>query len=307
MKHIVVCIFSLLSFYQVEAQQEFQYTNFMFNKLAINPAYAGSKEVPALMAIYRDQWVSFDGAPKTQNLNFHMPIFADKVGFGVNLMRDVIGYTETYDVSMSYAYRFPIKDGHLALGLNASLRNMRIDWTQASTIAANDPALPQNATNKWLPNFGTGVYYHSDKFYVGLSVPNLLNNSIVPVGPSARNDISFQRRHLMLMGGTIIPMGEKVKFNPNILMKYVTNAPFDMDINASFIFSNNFTIGASYRLDDSANALFHIYVTPQLRLGAAYDFTLTSLRNFNKGSFEVLLGYDFNYQQSRLLNPRFFY
>jgi type IX secretion system PorP/SprF family membrane protein len=289
-------------------QQDAHYTNFMFNKLAINPAFAGSREVSSLTGLFRQQWVGFKGAPSTAVLNFHSPMANDKVGFGLGVVGDQLGLTRSLDLTMSYSYRIPVGEGKLAVGLSGTVRNFQVDWNKADPTQINDAQIPVSQASKFVPNFGAGVYYYHNRFYAGVSVPKLLNSSIDFRGTSSQISISRERRHLYAMGGLILPLGDKVKFTPNVLLKLVENSPFDADLNLSFLFLDVLTVGGTYRLGDSFDALLHYQITPQLRVGFGYDFTTTQLRKYNDGSFEVLLGYDFikKGKTDKIINPRYF-
>lgn len=316
MKKIFLSIAFLAGFVALKAQQDVQYTNFMFNRLPFNPAYAGSKEVASITALYRTQWVGFDGAPNSQSLNFHTPLWKDRIGLGVGLERDAITFFQNYRGSVAYAYRFPVgKKGKLSFGLQGTVRMLRADWTKAvdrngMPVNTSDQAVMSNDKSKILPNFGAGVYYYNEKFYAGVGLPHLINSDIDFANPGNANTdvVAADRRHVFGNVGMIIPLGSKVKFTPNIMTKYVRNSPFDMDINASFLFVDKLSLGATYRLGDSADAVLHWLITPQLRLGLGYDFTLTELQKYNSGSYEVMLGYDFNYNKNeKVSNPRFYW
>lgn len=292
----------------LKAQQDAQYTNFMFNKLPLNPAYAGSRGVTSILALYRNQWYGMEGAPNTQTLSFHTPLLKQRLGLGIVIDRDQIAFFQNYRASMAYAYRIPVgKKGNLSFGLQGSVRLVRADWTQAKPGDDYDPNIPLDNSSKFLPNFGAGVYFSTERFYAGLSVPHLLNGDIDFSGQqNPVFNVAQERRHVFLMSGVVLPLSRKVKFNPNLLLKYVQNAPFDMDLNASFIFFDKLTLGATWRMGDSFDGLLSWNITPQLRLGLGYDYTLTKLRSFNDGSYEIFLGWDFVYRKDRLVNPRFF-
>lgn len=296
------------------AQQGIQYTNFMFNKLAFNPAYAGSHEVPCLSGIHRSQWVGLEGAPTSQTVNFHMPLFGKRVGFGVSVQHDKIGPTDSYWANLSYAYRMPIKSGTLSVGLQASMRSYMLNLTDARTIEGNDPAVMTGSANKILPNLGLGVYYLNKGFYAGLSMPYVVKNDLsFYEGLNGNSDFAQEEPHIYGMAGVKIKLTEKIDLKPAILAKYVEDAPFDMDIHASFIFSKLVGIGATYRLGgfdysggDSLDALLH-FNFGKFKIGTAYDLSLSKVRNFHDGTFEVFLEYCMKDKEDRLTNPRFFF
>lgn len=294
----------------LQAQQDAQYTNFMFNKLALNPAYAGSQDVASIFAIYRNQWTGMPGAPNTQVLGFHAPVASGRMGLGALFERDEIGFTESWRGSASYAYRFTVGKGKLALGVSGTVRYFGVDWSQVDPTDINDSQLPVGNQGKYRPNFGAGVFYNTERWYAGVSMPHLLNGNLdfTPTVNQGSTKFSRERRHCYVMGGLALPLNDQVVFAPNLLLKYVQNAPFDADINASFIFGNFFMVGATYRVGDGVNALINFNIKRRYRIGVGYDYALTALQNYQNGSFEAFLGYEFNYRsKGDVLNPRFFW
>lgn len=297
------------------AQQEAQYTQFMYNKLSLNPAYAGSSGMPCISCIHRSQWIGFDGAPSSQVLNFHMPAFKKRVGLGISVARDKIGPVNSYTGSFMYAYRMKLKTGTLSVGLRGTLRSYRVDWDDVGLTHVGDEEIPAGVSNRVLPNFGMGLYYDTKRFYVGLSAPNIVKNDLSSTYLENGTDAGTERLHFYLMGGYLLDLGANVKFKPAALIKYVQNAPTDLDLNATFIFVDRIWAGASYRLGgDSVNGigesidlLVQYQVTPALRAGASYDFTLSKLKNHSSGTVEVQLEYCISKElNKRLTNPRFF-
>ncbi|HHM21542.1 MAG TPA: type IX secretion system membrane protein PorP/SprF, partial [Bacteroidetes bacterium] len=195
------CIYSILfSFLFVPflfAQQGVQYTQFMFNKLGFNPAYAGSHEVPCLSVIHRSQWVGFEGAPVSQALNFHAPLFARKVGMGLSVQHDKIGPTDSYWLNLSYAYRMQLGESALSFGLQGTMRSYQVDFSETDAVVANDPAVMEGSARKMLPNFGVGIYYLGPRFFAGLSMPYILNGdiSLYETTLAANQDFSVEERH----------------------------------------------------------------------------------------------------------------
>ncbi len=309
MRSILLFALIFCSLQTAQAQQDAHYTNFMFNKLALNPAYAGSLEMASIYAIYRNQWTGMPGAPNSQVLAFHTPVAGDRMGVGLLFERDAIGFTESWKGSANYAYRIPIGQGKLALGLSATVKYLGIDWSEADPAEINDNQLPVGNQGKYLPNFGFGAFYNTDRWYVGASMPHLLNGSMdFTTDNQAVATFARERRHCYVMGGMTLPLSDQVTFAPNLLLKYVQNAPFDADINASFIFAKMFMIGATYRVGDGVNALINFNIKGRYRIGVGYDYALTALQNYQNGSFEAFLGYDFNYKTNgNVLNPRFFW
>jgi len=298
-------------------QQEPQTTQFMQYKLGYNPAFAGSQEAAAITAIYRNQWLGLDGAPETQILSFNMPLLNQRVGVGANLVRSTIGITTTYDLDAVYAYRFRVGPGMLGLGIQGSVRSLQNEFqrTRASQPIASDPSIPANQENKFLFNFGAGVYYNTENFYIGVSIPRLIQNNINFNEGVGDVVISREVQHVYLMGGLILNLNERIKLQPQALVKYVNNAPFDLDGNLSVIFDDKFIFGVTYRLGGNKNSgvgesidvLASAQVSKNILFGVSYDITLSELNNYSHGSIELGLHYFFGKSEGdEYVNPRFF-
>ncbi len=294
------------------AQQEPQYTHFMMNKMAFNPAYAGSQEVTTISLLGRMQWIGMERAPQTQTLYAHSPVFSDRVGIGGGLIRDTHGAISDYRANLAYAYRFRVLGGNLSLGLQGVLHMQQVDWVSLDANEAGDLAVPTSNSSKFLPNVGTGVYYYSKQLYAGLSVPNLLRNNLIYYGA---NDVNATEvPHVYFMTGAIF--GNNIKIKPGVLFKYAPNAPLDFDANISALFSDRFWVGVTYRLDDAIAAMVGYQTGGPLRIGFSYDYTLSQLNNFNNGSVEAFVEYAFRYggdgknpskSKNKFINPRFFF
>jgi type IX secretion system PorP/SprF family membrane protein len=316
MKKLLLLISIMLVGLTMSAQQDAQYTQFMFNKIAYNPGYAGSAEVPSLTAIYRNQWAGLEGAPKTQVLSFHSPVFNERTGLGATIVRDEIGPTESIFVALSYAYRIKLRKGTLGLGLQGVVRNYRVRWDDLEAAHAGDQLVSEASGSKILPNAGLGAYYETEQFYLGMSIPHLVKNDIslvdAEVGGTQIN--ATENIHAYLMSGFIIKLNNSVKFKPGVLLKLVDNAPFDMDLNAGFVFMNKLETGISYRLGgstaqgfgESLDFILQYYINNTFRIGTAYDLTLSELERGNSGSYELLLQYNIQKKNEKFTNPRFF-
>ena len=290
------------------AQQDAQYSQFMFNKLYFNPAYAGSKNALCFSAIYRNQWIGMDGAPQTATLNIHAPVWKRRMGLGISITNDRIGLTDRWNFDFSYAYRIELKnESFLSLGLRGTVSYMTIRWDEAKLTQSADQSVPAAVSSKVLPNFGAGVYYQARNWYLGFSMPRLFIN---PIDFNNNSNSSIEpelQQHYFLMGGASFNIAENIQIQPNLMLKYAPNTPFDADINLSFVFFEKVLIGVTYRVGDSVDGLLQWRVTPQFTISAAYDFTLTPLQQDNAGSIEVMLQYCFCCKKGkRLHNPRFF-
>ena len=287
-------------------QQDPMYTQYMYNTLSVNPGYAGSRDALSITGLLREQWVGIDGAPSTQSLTLHSPIYNDNMGLGLSVVNDRVGPIHQTMLFADYSYSIQTTaNAKLAFGLKAGVNILQADLLALHANNPGDPAI-YNADNKLLPNVGVGVYYYSDKGYIGLSVPKLLQQSIQSY--SSANELkNIERRHYFLIGGYVFDLSESIKFKPSFLVKAVQGAPLSVDLSGNFFFNDKFGIGLAHRLDDSFSGLLQYYFTPQFRVGYAYDFTMTELRHYNSGSHELMLGYDFNFvDDTRIRSPRFF-
>lgn len=298
------------------AQQDEHYTQFMYNKLWYNPAYAGSQGLPCFSFITRNQWLGLDGAPQAQSLAFDLPLLNSKSGVGGNIIRHSVAVTEEITLVGSYAYRFPLGPGVMGIGLSASVRYFQMNFSQTTATQQKeiDNAIPNDLQSKFLPNAGLGFYYHTDEFYAGFSMPRLLTNNIDLADDDGT--ISREVQHYYLMLGTVYG-DESFKFLPQILLKYTPQAPFDADINMSFIIADQFTVGATYRLGgaktsalgESIGILFSANVTEDFLVGISYDLTLTDLRDYQDGSVELALRFCIGEKSAgakEYVNPRHF-
>ncbi|MEL7270218.1 MAG: type IX secretion system membrane protein PorP/SprF [Bacteroidota bacterium] len=295
------------------AQQDAQYTQYMFNTLSVNPAYAGSRGVFSINALHRSQWVGLDGAPTTQTVNFNTPV-SERVGVGLSIVNDEIGNGTNQDTYFDgvFSYTIPTSDeGKLSFGLKAGGHFLSVDFNNLRNYQAQGSALaPPNIDRKFSPNFGAGVYYHTDSFYAGLSAPNFLQTEhFNRSGDGGSNTFLAQERvNWYLISGYVFDLNPDWKFKPAVLFKAVKGAPLQADLSASFLYNESFSFGAAYRWSAAISALAGIQLNEQLMLGLAYDRETTELGNtaFNDGSFEVFLRYEFRTRYKKVLTPRFF-
>ncbi|MEX0287742.1 MAG: type IX secretion system membrane protein PorP/SprF [Flavobacteriaceae bacterium] len=295
------------------AQQDAQYTQYMFNTMSVNPAYAGSRGQLSIAALYRSQWVGLDGAPKTQTLNLHSPIRNSRLGYGISIVNDDIGdgvVQETYfDAVISYTIDVSL-DGKLSFGLKAGGNLLNLDFNGLNNFD-DEPISGTNIENEFSPNFGLGVYYHTNKFYAGLSAPNLLETDHFDNSQRDANSVQFlstDRINFYLITGYVLDLNGNLKFKPALLTKVVSGAPLQLDVSASFLLNEKFSFGAAYRWDAALSALVGFQLSDQLMLGLAYDRETTDLGStqFNDGSFEVFLRFELVKSFQRLVSPRFF-
>ncbi|SDN00785.1 type IX secretion system membrane protein, PorP/SprF family [Daejeonella rubra] len=290
------------------AQQNALFSQYMFNALAINPAYAGSRNVVAATALYRNQWVGIEGAPKTGTFTIDAPFSDERIGMGLQVISDKIGITTTTGLVLSSAYRIPMNDGSLSFGLQGSMNNYHAGFSTVNL----DPSGPipdqafQGDVNKTLYNFGSGVYYNTSRFYAGFSVQDFVRNRL-NIDTISDGDITArQSAHGYLTTGYVFPIGMDLNLKTSVLVKGVKGAPVQGDFNATIWIKNVFAIGAEYRTSADVSALMELKVSPQVRIGYAYDKSITALRKFNSGSHEFMLRYEFSFDRDRTLSPRYF-
>ena len=306
---ILILIAVISSFYVAElsAQQDAQYTQYMYNTLSINPAYAGSRDGLSALLLYRTQWVGLDGAPDTGTFNIHSP-FGDEqnVGLGLSVVNDRIGPTqETYfDVSFSYSINTS-DDGRLSFGLNGGGSLLDIKYSELSAYNNGDVLLQSDIDNKFSPQIGAGVYYrNADKWYLGLSVPNILETKYFD---DASLSQASERMHFYLMGGYVFDINQDLKLKPAFLVKQVSGSPLQADVTANALYKDKFTFGLAYRWDAAVSGLLGYQVSESLMLGFGYDREVTDLgqTKFDAGSFEVFLRFEPR-DLTKILSPRFF-
>ena len=286
------------------AQQDPLYSQYMFNTLAFNPAYAGSADVFTVMALSRHQWVGFEGAPSTQTFLAHSPLKAANMALGFTAITDRIGPARQTSVQGDYAYR--IRTGgntQLAFGLKGGINLYQADIASLSTVEV-DPA-NVNIQAQVLPNFGFGMFWHSDRYYVGLSVPKLLENDIDAVSGNALVTAT-EARHYFLMAGYVFDVDQDIKFKPSFLLRRVEGAPLSLDINANFLLREKIWFGALYRWGNSFGLMGQYQVNDQFRVGYAFDLTTTRMGAYNAGTHEIMLNYDLRFLTGRTISPRYF-
>lgn len=305
---------------RLSAQQEHHYTQFMYNKLPINPAYAGARGIPSLTAMYRNQWIGFDGSPKSALLSFNGPFLTPRVGIGATISHQQIGLQRDFYAALAYSYEVVAAEGvSIRGGIMGSIRARGMDFSEAMadpTPSNNDPSLDNERVNITYANVGAGLYgTFNEQFYVGFSVPHIYSNTIgFNTNPFSATNFTRTAKglpHIYGMAGAILPLSEDINLMPALLAKYVKNAPFDMDVNLNLEIKQKFTAGLSYRVGgdgpgESISLLAYWQATPMFGVGAAYDFTLSSLRDYNAGSVEVGALFDLKKKKRNMSNPRVF-
>lgn len=291
------------------AQQLPQFTQYMFNTISINPAYAGSRGTFSAVGLHRSQWVGLEGGPETQTLSIHTPLRNEKIGLGLSFINDALGYE-----NFSYLYgdfSYTIQTGvktKLAFGLKAGFTHYNIDQellTDPSIV--NDPFF-NDVSNRWSPNIGAGVYWHTNRWYIGISAPRILNTDYNNGRNGTLDYVALERVSYYFTGGYVFDMGERTKFKPSALLKATNGAPLSFDISANFLFNDVFWIGGGYRVNQSAAAIGGIadfQVSKQLRIGYAYEYPISDIRAYTSGTHEVLLMFEV-FKSKRIKSPRYF-
>ena len=306
MKKIVTLVFVLISGLSY-AQQDAQFSNYMYNTLSFNPAYAGSRGTTSIYLSQRKQWVGLEGAPSTNSLSYHSPLGSSNVGIGLSLLNDAIGPVEENLISLDVSYSIRTSyDSQLAFGLRASAHMLNVDFTQLNIFNPSDVLAQSNINNRVSPNIGFGMFWYSDKSYVGFSIPNLLETSHINKGlNSSVSSISKERLHYHFTAGHVFNISQDILFKPAILTKIVSGTPFQLDLSSNFQIYDKFTIGASYRLDAAVSFLGGFQINRNWLLGYAYDFDTNNLSTYNSGSHEVFLRYEI-FRTNKVKSPRFF-
>lgn len=285
------------------AQQDAQYTMYMYNTININPAYAGSRGVLSLFALHRSQWIGLDGAPVTNAASLNTPIGESNLGLGVSFVNDKIGPTTENQFSADISYTIRTDEVHkLSFGIKGTANLFNIDRSKLTPQEASDPSL-QNVRNDFSPNIGAGVYWHTDKYYIGLSVPNFIETN-----HWAENDraINKERMNYYLIGGYVFELNPMWKLKPAVLAKAITGAPLQADVSLNTLYDDRFMLGAAYRWDAAVSFMAGFQITQGLFIGYGYDLETTRLRNYNSGSHEIFLRYEFFSNKNKIISPRFF-
>ena len=291
------------------AQQDAQYTQYMYNTVSVNPAYAGTRGQLSASALYRAQWLGLEGAPETQTFNMHSPVGENGLGLGLSIVNDKIGPTSETYFDVDFSYTIPVSvEFDLSFGLKASAHLLDIDFSALNQDFNQGPdaLLQANIDNQFTPNIGAGIYLHSDRFYAGLSIPRMLETQHFE---ESSLSTAAERFSYYFITGYVWDLGAFTKFKPTLLTKATRGAPLQVDFSGNFLFNEQFIVGAGYRWDAAFSALAGFQVNNQFLIGLAYDRETTDLGGtaFNDGSFEVIFRYDFiKNTKGNIKSPRFF-
>ncbi|MWW26068.1 PorP/SprF family type IX secretion system membrane protein [Algibacter lectus] len=302
-------IFILANSWIGVAQQLPQFTQYMYNTISINPAYAGSRETFSIVGLHRSQWVGVEGAPTTQTLSMHTPLRNDRIGVGLSFINDELGYENFSYLYGDFSYTLPIGlKAKLAFGLKGGFTQYHIDQSILNDPTVINDQFFDDVSNRWSPNIGLGLYLHTNKWYVGLSAPRVLNTDYNNGRNGTIDYVALERISYYATGGYVFDLSATTKFKPAVLLKATNGAPLSFDMTANFLFNDKFWLGGSYRINESAAALGFItdlQVSKQMRIGYAYEYPLSELNTYTSGTHEILLMFEV-FKSKRIKSPRFF-
>lgn len=303
---IIILVIFILGLEYSNAQQLPQFTQYMYNTIAINPAYAGSRNALSIIGLNRNQWAGFDGGPQTQTLSIHSPLRNEKVGLGFSLINDKAGYENFTYAFADFSYTIKASDDvKVSFGLKAGMTYYKLAEELYNATEVNQDPYFSDKLNRWNSNFGAGVLFHSDRWYAGLSMPKMINHDL-------NNDTEFaalERIHYYAIGGYVFDLSDNLKLKPSFMMKYTKGAAISTDFTANFLFNEKFWLGGSYRLNGEQNAigaLVDFQVTDQFRVGYTYEIPTGEIRPYTSGSHEILLMYEFRFMKRKQKSPRYF-
>lgn len=287
-----------------KAQQDPQYSQYMFNQLAINPAYAGSKEALNTAAFVRSQWTGIEGAPNTETVTIHGPLRKKRVGLGFAVIADQIGPKNSIGALGSYAYRIPIGNAKLAFGIRAGVYQFTYNWDDIVYKDINDPYNTHTQTSSIVPTADAGIYLYTNSMYMGLSATHLYNGRLTSVS-AGTGDYAQYSAHYFFTFGKAWALNENLVFNPSVMVKAAKNAPTSIDVNMSFLLKEKIWLGISARSSAAIVIYTQIKLTDKFKLGYAFDFGFNKIGKVGGGTHEIMLGYDFNIYKSKIASPRY--
>lgn len=300
MKKLIIILILLIAI-QTQGQQDPQYTQYMYNMSVVNPAYAGSKENLSFGLLYRTQWTGLDGAPKTGTFFGHMPV-TEKIGAGLSVISDAIGPIKETNAYADVSYTLRLEgENRLAFGIKAGATFHDLGLGSVDLIDANDPYFKD--VSGVTPNIGAGVFYYTNNYYLGFSVPNILSSVKLD---AEGTEYGTETSHYFLTGGYVFQVSQNTKLKPSFMVKSAFSAPTSFDVNLNALFYEKFEIGASYRLDDSFSGLVNFAITPNVHIGYAYDYVTSDIKRYAPASHEIILLFDLNFAKKISRSPRYF-
>ena len=294
---------AVMGSYELQAQNATRYSLYSFNKIVINPAFAGGEEVAIFSGHYRNQWTGLKSAPKTFTFSAHAPFFEHKVGAGLSVVADKIGILNVYNTELSYAYRVKTGDEQtLSIGISGQIQYCRIARKKTNPLGQGDVEISEMSKDKLQSNLGFGIYYQTKKYYLGASIPRLFRTTAYDEYKGLRKLKSYYA-----MAGSEHGINANVSFQPSFLLSYIPNAPFEMDVSMNFTFYKRLMMGVSYRLQNSINSMIQYKVSEQVKIAAAIDIGISDLRQDTPGSFEVMMEYRMIKTSGSTPNIRYFF
>lgn len=303
-KAFVLLLLTWSGLITVHAQQDAQYTQYMYNTININPAYAGSREALSVFGLHRTQWVGLDGAPVTNTISINSPISNSNLGIGLSIVNDRIGPSDENTFSADVSYTIKTSETFkLSFGLKATGNLLNVDYNRLNRHNVADGNFETNISNRFSPNIGAGVYFHSENAYLGLSVPNFLETDHFDDNQYAT---AKEKMHYYFIGGYVFDLNPNLKFKPAFLSKAVVGSPLQVDVTANFMFHEKFILGAAWRWDAALSAIAGFQINDRWFIGYSYDAETTKLANYNSGSHEIFLRFEIFQNLERIVSPRFF-
>lgn len=301
-KYSPLILLVLFAFVNSNAQQQPQFTQYMYNTIAVNPAYAGSRDVLNITLLSRNQWTGIKDGPETQTLTFNSPLRNEKLGIGMSFLKDELGFESFTSAYGDFSYTVKLSEKtELSFGLKAGATYYKLD---DELLASDDPYF-NDRLNRWNFNMGAGVLFHNNKWYAGLSTPRIINHD-------KNNDSQYQsldRLHVYLIGGYVFNIAKKWKFKPSVLYKYTKGAPVSTDVTAMFLYNEKLWLGTSYRINGDQRDwgfIVDVQATRQFRVGYAYEIPSGDIKQYTSGSHEILLIYEFKFLKNKMKSPRYF-
>ena len=308
MKKILIIAAALFFTFNLNAQQDAMYTHYMDNTLAINPGYAGSRDALTIMGLHRSQWIGFEGAPKTQTVLLHTPVPYKKIGLGLSFINDEVGPTNTTSFFIDFSYKIKVsKKANLAFGFKGGFNRLNNNLNVLSLDNPQDEAFVSNFDTKFLPNFGAGLYFYTDKFYLGVSSPKILENNI-SAQTITTTDAGGEARHYFLIAGYAYKIDNEWTLKPTMFYKTTEAAPMELDLTIQAIYQNIVWGGLMFRTGDAMGALVGISITEQFDVGYSFDWSyMNATAKYNGGSHEIMLRYDLIFKsEEKIKSPRYF-
>jgi len=302
-KTYIIAFFLLMLSSLGYAQQDPQFTHYSYNTMTVNPGYTGSRGHLAILSLYRSQWMGVEGSPRTITFGIDTPIGLFD-GAGLSIVQDVLGPSQETYIDGNYAHQITLnrRGDKLALGLKAGVRFLNLDWSKG-THRDSDVVFNENIKGRLLPSLGAGVFFYSEKAYLGLSTPNVFTNQHYDEIQEAQ---ALERMHFFLIGGYVFDLNPDLKFKPSFFAKQVLGAPLALDVSVNFLLYETLNLGVNYRWDDSISALLGFRISPKFNMGYAYDYSINELNNYNSGTHEIFLRFQLISLEKKLKSPRFF-